>query len=222
MALSQWDQRFFASTRGQIVVLLRRTSHTVEELAQALDLTDNAVRAHLATLERDGLVQQRGVRRGAGKPAFVYDLTPEAERLFPKAYGPVLHHLLDTLTEQMAPEQIEALLRTVGRRIAVERAEPTGDLQARLAAAVETLNELGGLAELEEQESSFVICGYRCPLERVVQGHPEVCKCAEALLTEIIGAPVQERCERGNPLRCCFEISKAGTRDTRIPTPEEV
>ena len=39
------SQRFFASTRGRIVALLRRESRTVDELAQALDLTDNAVRA---------------------------------------------------------------------------------------------------------------------------------------------------------------------------------
>ncbi len=64
-----WNSRFFASTRGKIVTLLRRASRTVDELAQALDLTDNAVRAHLATLERDGFVQQRGERRGSGKPS---------------------------------------------------------------------------------------------------------------------------------------------------------
>ena len=46
-----------------MVQLLRRASRTVEELAQALGLTDNAVRAHLATLERDGLVRQGGLRR---------------------------------------------------------------------------------------------------------------------------------------------------------------
>ena len=60
----QSNQRFFTSTRGRIVTLLRRASRTVDELAAALDLTDNAVRAHLATLERDGIVQQRGARRG--------------------------------------------------------------------------------------------------------------------------------------------------------------
>lgn len=60
MQRSHRNQRFFASTRGRIVTLLRHSSHTVEELAEALDLTDNAVRAHLATLERDGVVQQRG------------------------------------------------------------------------------------------------------------------------------------------------------------------
>jgi DNA-binding transcriptional ArsR family regulator len=41
-------------------MLLCHAGRTVEELAQALDLTDNGVRAHLTTLERDGIVRQRG------------------------------------------------------------------------------------------------------------------------------------------------------------------
>ena len=70
------DERFFASTRGQVVTLLRRSARTVEDLARALGLTDNGVRAHLAALERDGIVRQRGaVRRGSGKSAYVYGLT---------------------------------------------------------------------------------------------------------------------------------------------------
>ena len=53
MARSNWNQRFFSSTRGRILTLLRREKRTVEDLAGELTLTDNAVRAHLATLERD-------------------------------------------------------------------------------------------------------------------------------------------------------------------------
>src|SRR3989337_40341 len=92
----KWDQKFFDSTRGQAVTLLRRSGRTVEELARALGLTNNGVRAHLATLERDGAARQRGSVRpgsGGGKPAYVYELTPEAEDLFPKAYEPVLGYL---------------------------------------------------------------------------------------------------------------------------------
>src|SRR5207244_75703 len=198
----QWNQRFFASTRGRIVMLLRRASRTVDELAQALDLTDNAVRAHLATLERDGFVQQRGERRGSGKPAYVYDLAPQAEQLFPKAYGSVLHQLLEVLSERMTLEELETALREAGRRIATNRNVPSGDLRRRLEIAVDTLNELGGMAELEERNSTYCIRGYSCPLAAAVQGHPEVCHLAEALLTELIGVPVQECCEHGEVPRC--------------------
>src|ERR671921_321324 len=81
--------RFLETTRGQMVALLRRGARTVEDLARTLGLTDNAIRNHLATLERDGIVRQEGVRRGprAGKPAVVYELHPDAEPFFSKAYA---------------------------------------------------------------------------------------------------------------------------------------
>jgi predicted ArsR family transcriptional regulator len=209
MPLSHSYQRFFASTRGQIITLLRRSSRTVDELAQALDLTDNAVRAHLATLERDGIVQQRGMRRGSGKPAFVYDLAPEAEQLFPKAYGPVLQNILEVLSERMSTNEVETLLREAGRRIAAGWNVPSGDLRVRLEAAVEVLNELGGMAELLEGEGHYCIRGYSCPLAAVVPDHPAVCRLAETLLTELIGVPVQEHCDKTEIARCCFTIAQS-------------
>ena len=208
------DQKFFESTRGRIVTLIRRASRTVEELARELDLTDNGVRAHLAVLERDGLVRQRGsVRRGGsggGKPAYVYELTPQAEDLFPKAYEPVLRRLLDVLSEQAGEGKSEALLRAVGGRLAEERDVPSGDARTRLESAVEVLNELGGLAELEERDGAVVIRGYSCPLAGVTPDHPEVCRMAETLIAELAGVPVHERCDRGERPRCCFEIASTG------------
>jgi predicted ArsR family transcriptional regulator len=208
MGTPPWNQRFFATTRGQLILLLRRASQTVEELAQALHLTDNAVRAHLATLERDGLVEQQGMRRGSGKPAFVYALTPEAERLFPKAYEPVLDQLLGVLEEQQSPEQVKALLRDTGRHLAKTWPIPAGDLRARLRVATEVLNSLGGLAELEETDDAFWIRGQRCPLAALVPDHPQICKLAEALLSQLTGRPVQEHCARGEAPHCHFAITK--------------
>ena len=204
------DRNFFESTRGRVVTLLRRSGRTVEELARELGLTDNGVRAHLATLERDGIVRQRGsVRRGGGvgKPAFVYELTPDAEELFPKAYEPVLLRTLDAISERLGPEGLEALLRGVGRSLAEGKGVPSDDTRRRLETAVETLNELGGLAELEERNGGFVIRGYSCPLAAVTPSHPEVCRMAETLISELAGVPIQERCDRGARPRCCFEVA---------------
>ena len=210
---TNWDEKFFESTRGRMVTLLRRSNRTVEDLARALDLTDNGVRAHLSVLERDGIVRQRGsVRRssGGGKPAYVYELTREAEDLFPKAYEPTLSRLLDVLSDQLGPEVSEALLRSVGRRLAEEHATRADGTHARLEAAVEVLNELGGLAELEERDGAVVIRGYSCPLAGVTPDHPEVCRMAEALVGEVAGVSVREHCDRGERPRCCFEIASAG------------
>jgi predicted ArsR family transcriptional regulator len=196
-----------------VVTLLRRASFTVDELARELDLTDNGIRAHLAVLERDGIVRQRGsVRRssGGGKPAYVYELTQEGEDLFPKAYEPTLRRLLDVLSDQVGPEESEALLRSVGRRLAEEHSTRADGAHARLETAIEVLNELGGLAELEARDGAVFIRGYSCPLAGVTPDHPEVCSMAEALVAEVAGVPVHERCDRGERPRCCFEVASAG------------
>lgn len=206
------DRKFFESTRGQMVLMLRREGRTVDEFARALGLTNNGVRAHLAILERDGVVRQRGVaRRGSGKPAHIYELTPEAEEgLFPKAYEPVLRRLLDVMAERVGPKESETLLRAVGRRMAGEREVSLDGVRERLEAAVAALNELGGLAELEERDGSFLIRSFGCPLSAVVPDHPELCSLAETLVAELAGVPVRERCERGENPRCRFEAISDG------------
>jgi predicted ArsR family transcriptional regulator len=206
MARKNWNRWFFASTRGQIITLLRRSRRTVDELAQALALTHTAVRAHLAALERDGLVQQRSERRGSGKPSQVYDLTPAAEYLFPKSYGQLLNQLLDVLGEHLPADEVETLLREVGRRIAAQWKIPPGELRVRLEAAVEVFNELGGLMERETEGETLCIRGYRCPFTVVVRGHPEVCNLAKTLLSELVGVKVEERCDRNEKVSCRFVV----------------
>src|SRR6516225_4168001 len=194
MAQKNWNQWFLASTRGQIITLLRRSSRTVDELAQALELTHTAVRAHLAALARDGLVKQRSERRGSGKPSSVYDLTPAAEYLFPKSYGLYLDQLLDVLSERTPADEVETLLREVGRRIAAQWTISHGDLPVRLDEAAEVLNELGGLMERETEGETLCIRGYRCPFAALVREHPEVCGLAETLVSELVGVPIHEQC----------------------------
>lgn len=206
MVINRRDERFFASTRGQVVTLLRRGHRTVDELAQALSLTDNAIRAHLAALERDGLVRQGELRRGGGKPSFTYELTPEAERLFPKAYGVLLQQLLGVLAERLPRDVIADALREVGHRIAAGSIARDEALPQRLQAALVMLEDLGGLAEAEAFEGGVLIKGYSCPLATAVAGNPDTCLLAESLLADLIGVPVRQVCDRSSPPRCRFEV----------------
>lgn len=206
-----WDRRFFASTRGQVVALLCRGRRTVEELAQALGLTDNAIRAHLAALERDGLVRQGGLRRGPNRPAYDYELTPEAERLFPKPYGAVLAQLLDVLRTQTPTVDLEAALREVGHRLAAGHVPPAGPPRERVARALRLLGDLGGVADAEERDGGFVVRGFSCPLDAAAAADARVCKLAETLLADVTGLPVTERCDHTDAPRCRFEVAFRST-----------
>ncbi len=202
------DKRFFESTRGQIVTILRGAPCTVEELAKKLSLTDNAVRAHLATLERDGLARQSGLRRGPRKPHFTYVLTEQADKLFPKAYDALLNQLIAVLKTRLSPPEIEAVLREVGRTMAADApAANGGNLEKRLQIASKVLDAIGGATEVVILEDKAVIQSSGCPLAAAVTVHPEVCGLAEALVEEIVKAPVEEHCDRTNRPKCRFEIS---------------
>ncbi len=204
------DKRFFESTRGQIVTILRSSPSTVDELAGKLDLTDNAVRAHLLTLERDGLVRQSGLRRGPRKPHFTYVLTPEADALFPKAYDALLNQLIAVLKTRLDQPEIEDVLREVGRAVAAgSPAGQNADLASRVQTALKVLEALGGSADVEQHDDKIVIRGNGCPLAAAVSVHPEVCRLAETLVAEIVKAPVHEYCERDGRPRCRFEIDAA-------------
>lgn len=208
MKPSKLDQRFLESTRGRIVTFLRGATCTVEELAAQLELTDNAVRAHLTSLERDGLVRQSGVRRGARKPHFTYALTHEAEPLFPKAYDTLLNQLIAVLKCRLSPEEIDDALREVGRSLAAGApASKRDDLQGRVWSAIKMLEAIGGAAEAVQQDDKIVIKSGSCPLAAAVAAHPEVCRLAETLIAEIVKSPVTEHCNREGMPQCRFEIA---------------
>ena len=210
MEAGKLDKRFFESTRGQIVTILRGAPCTVDELAKRLELTDNAVRAHLLSLERDGLVRQTGLRRGPRKPHFTYELSEEADALFPKAYDALLNQLIGVLKNRLTPAEIEDVLREVGRAVAADAPDAQG-LEGRMKIALKVLEAIGGAAEIERHEDKIMIAATGCPLAAAVAVHPEVCRLAETLIAEIVKVPVEEKCDREGRPKCRFEIKNAGS-----------
>lgn len=206
MANTRWNERFFSSTRGQIVMWLRRGSRTVNDLAAELGLTDNGVRAHLAGLERDGLVEQEGVRRGVGKPAFVYRLTPEADALFPKAYAFLAGLLLDELRERVGEDGFAAVLHAVGRRAGAAAGVRGADATERLGGALAVLGTLGGETEVTREDGRSEVCAHGCALSAVVAGEPRVCGLLEGFLEGAVGVPVRQHCLHEGRPRCRFEV----------------
>lgn len=207
MSLNRWSQRFYDSTRGRIVTLLRRASLTVDQIARTLGLTGNAVRAHLATLERDGVLDQQVLRSGGvGKPAFTYRISREAEPLFSSAYAPVLTRLLDELSERLSPDELETVMRAVGHGLAAGHRVSSGSAHDRAQAAADALNELGAIAEVEDQDGTLRVRGYACPLSVAVHRHPAMCMAVETLLGDLTGTPVREHCDRSENAKCCFEL----------------
>jgi predicted ArsR family transcriptional regulator len=206
MPTSAWGDRFREGTQGQIVGHLQGGGLTVDDLAQRLELTPNAIRNHLAALEREGLVLIQGKRPGVRKPALIYGLTARARELASRAYLPLLQQLLATLQDRLTPAERGAVLREVGRRLAASAPRVAGSRKERVAMAAKVLETLGGAVNVENRGRATVIIGSACPLAEVVQQSPEVCRAVESLVAEVTGLPAREECDRGSHPRCAFVV----------------
>ena len=195
------------------MALLRVSSRTVDELARELGVTDNAVRPHIAALEKDGLVHSAGTRSsgGAGKPATVYELHSDAEPLLSRAYAPVLGALLEVIGDELDPRTAKRVLRETGKRLAAAAGgRAGGDLTARASAAAAVLTALGGDVTVERTGGTVKLSGAACPLASAVSRNPHVCHAVESLVGEISGAKATECCDRSSRPRCCFELRPTG------------
>ncbi len=207
MTQAEWKKKFLANTRAKIVTMLRGGSRTVGELAGELALTENAIRQHLSILAREGIVQQKGARPGIRKPHLTYQLTLEADQLFPKAYGLTLLHLLSVMTGRFAESEVQSIMRDTGVSMAGEFPVAGGTWEERLDRAVEIYDALGGLAVIERMDGMVFLRGDSCPVASVVDGHPEICIMLEELLSDVIKLPVRSLCQREPKNQCCFEIT---------------
>jgi predicted ArsR family transcriptional regulator len=204
----EWSQQFLRSPRGKLVARLRRGPASVEELAAAVALTRNGVRAHLATLERDGWIHSGGIRRpqGPGKPAALYALSPGAGTLLSAAYRPLLLALVAALARSERPARVRAFFRRAGKQLAAQMGE--AGKRGSVERAIRILDLLGATVEVRKgPRGSFELLGLGCPVAEVVAVAPQACQAVSTLLAESLGARVVECCDRTGSPRCRFEVS---------------
>jgi predicted ArsR family transcriptional regulator len=212
---------FLGATRLHILLLLRRAPRTISELGEILRVSDNAVRSHVLSLERDQLVRLGERRPGVRKPSATYVLTETADQMFAKPYAQVLGAVISEVRERHGSDEVVDVLRAIGSRMARGRMGQVVELhgRGRIEAIARLIDDLGGLAEVEERDGRFIVRGYNCPLLAIVGDHPEICKLVEALIEGILGnGTVRECCQRGEDVACCFEIDLTPSLPDSIPT----
>ncbi|MEW5916356.1 MAG: ArsR family transcriptional regulator [Gemmatimonadota bacterium] len=198
-------------TPVRIAVLnaVRRGQHTVNALAQELGVTDNAIRLQLSALERDGMLQRRGVVHSgrAGQPAAEYELTREGEDALSRAYGPVMTALVQALGSRLDVASLRRLFADAGRRLATAPADASAPLAARAASCVALIESLGGSAKMRASRREATIEGAGCPLAAAVREEPATCYIMESLIAQHAGVKARQRCDHGENPRCRFELS---------------
>lgn len=202
---------FVAGSPAAIILQhLQRQGHaTIKELEEVLGVRTTAVREHLAHLQTAGLIAPSTVRRGAGRPHFVYTLTEKAQSLFPKHYDLLINLLLHAIVEEDGRERVEQLLDRVSRQLARDYAERVSgpDVQARMV-ELRALLELQGIpAEIEHSGETIRL--FACPYYDVAQEHPDVCMMDQHMLERVIGTEIElEASIRQGHHTCRFAVKQ--------------
>jgi predicted ArsR family transcriptional regulator len=176
-------------------LLRHKPGATIDELAAALGVTRTAVRQHLASLMRDGLVAAGAERASGGRPLRLYVLTDEGREVFPRRYS----WFARLLIEAMAQEHGAAGLRTRFGRIAAtvvaqlphrpppgasrrEKVEELSGLMDQLGYDARKVKDVGGAPTIEADN---------CVFHELAQRNPAICHFDLALLTSYTGSKVE-------------------------------
>jgi DeoR family transcriptional regulator, suf operon transcriptional repressor len=182
-------------TKSKILDELRAGDQSARDMAAYLQVQVSAARKHLERLKELGLVAERFVREGPGRPRKLYGLTETGRELFPRRYDAILNAVLAHIARDRGSEYAEYLLRNVASD-AVKDMKLSGTRgRARLNRLIASLNELGFEATAQTRESARTITSRNCPILRVAQAHREVvCRGFHAeLIQRAIGAATVRR-----------------------------
>lgn len=196
-----------AGTRERLIRLLMKRQHTIETLAERLEITHNAVRAQIALLQREGIVEMQGEVKGTRRPAALYGIVVGADVHFSKAYPEVLSHLVKVLSRRVPTKEFKTIMKDVGKDIADSMPLPAGSARERIAGALNVLKSLGAHADVSEEDGKFVITGHGCPISRAVTADIRSCLAMESFLNRLTGLPVTEHCNHSERPSCRFEIT---------------
>jgi predicted ArsR family transcriptional regulator len=177
-------------------LLQHKAGMTVDELSRTLQITRNAVRQHLAVMERDGLVAQTATRRTGGRPEQLYVLGERGRELFPRHYSWFSQLLIESMIEESGREALGERLAALGKRVAAQlksQSPAPGEAPRRIASLAQLMANLGYHARTVPGEALPQIAADNCVFHHLAAQYPEVCRFDLALLADYVGAEVEHR-----------------------------
>jgi predicted ArsR family transcriptional regulator len=178
------------------VLLRNKDGLTVEALANILDVSRNAVRQHLTSLERDGLVAKGRTQASGGRPEQLYVLTHAGEERFPRQYSWFSEMLLQMLQAEFGSAGLEEKLLEMGRSVAealMMRLPGEENAGKRVAAIAEIMQEIGYDAVTKTENGEQEIEAHNCVFHELAAKCPQVCSFDLALLSSCSGRRVEHR-----------------------------
>ena len=200
------------SLRRDLVLRLRLDGpSSPDQLADRLGASRTGVLQQLRALETANLVSRRTVRHGVGRPRHLYDVTLDAQDLFPSNYDALAAGLLDAIEtvggDDLLDQVLAARRRQLGNRVRehlTERVAPDAPLLDRVRELAVIQADNGYLADAKlDDDGAIRLREHNCAIYRIAQGSPAVCRAELELFAEVLGADVVREQHIASGDRCC-------------------
>jgi predicted ArsR family transcriptional regulator len=215
-----------SSLRRAILIHLRRFGPSSPDgVAAAVEASRTGVLQQLHALEAAGLVRHAAEKHGVGRPRHVYEVTADAQGLFPTDYGGFASGLLKAIEavggDDLVEQVFNARRRQIGDRIRRRMSEVLAD-DAPLADRVEILaslqDEAGYLTEtLVGDDGALRLREHNCAIDKIARRTHAPCEAELALFQELLGPEVTRESHIASGDRCCSYVVPAP--DSK-PTPD--
>jgi len=199
------------SSRQRIINYLKKSEWmSVADLSEKVGITPMAVRQHLQSLERQGLIHNIIKKTGIGRPVHLYGLTERAENIFPKTYGKFINEVFQSIEDLDGSKKIDDIFRVRKEKAFAERSSVLSELPdqgAKVRTMAEMLNQRGYMVELEDVDGGYRLKQFNCPVVEVAQKYNEACKYELELYKELLGPGVhRDECISHGDSSCSYYI----------------
>lgn len=199
------------STRHVILDAIKRANEaTVDGLAAAAEVSPVTVRHHLNSLQGEGLLEVRSMRRKVGRPYYLYRLSPKAQELFPQRYVLLSNRLLDELKSRFPAEFVDELIGSAVEHLVSEHRHEFEKLsfEAKLPYLINLLAEEGFLASVEATADGYRLVEHSCPYVSVGVQHQEICTFDKQLIQIVLNTEIkQHSCMLNGDSNCQFTFA---------------
>jgi predicted ArsR family transcriptional regulator len=192
------------------LLLRSKPGLTVDELAEHLRITRNAVRQHLAALSADGLVAPSATRPSGGRPQQLYTLTDKGKEAFPRHYSWFAQLVIEAITREHGAAGLRKRLVDMGTAMGdqLRRQHPeSGSRQQKVGVLAEVMDQLGYDARTASDKAP-VIEASNCVFHELAMKNPEICDFDLAMMSALTDSKVdhQECMARGGNV-CRFKFT---------------
>jgi predicted ArsR family transcriptional regulator len=192
-----------------------------DALAAALKASRTGILQQLHALEAAGLVSHAAEKHGVGRPRHVYDVTADAQGLFPTDYGGFASGLLKAIEaiggDDLVEQVFSARRRQIGDRIRRRMAESLPDdagLEDRVRMLAVLQDEAGYLAEaVVSDDGSLRLREHNCAIDKIARRTQAPCEAELALFREVLGPDVARETHIASGDRCCTYLVEAPRPD---------